>query len=71
VYTTFRWNPSRSRQGKEPEVEEDVQIQIPCDKVFGNIKRALNINDKTNREASQHKVQLRAVNGVLGNRARC
>jgi hypothetical protein len=59
-----------SRQGKEPKVEEDVQIQIPCDKVFGNIKRALNINDKTHTEAFQYKAQLRVVNDVLGNRAR-
>jgi hypothetical protein len=59
-----------NRQGKELEVEEDVQIQITCDKVFGNIKRALNINDKTHSEAFQYKAQLRAVNDVLGNRAR-
>lgn len=54
----------------EPEVEEDSQFQIPCDRVFETIKRALNINDKASYRPSQPKATSRAVNDVLGNRAR-
>ncbi|CAN6196784.1 unnamed protein product [Urochloa humidicola] len=31
---------------KKPEVEEEVEFQIPCKRVFGKLKRAPNINDR-------------------------
>ncbi|RLN33337.1 hypothetical protein C2845_PM03G31480 [Panicum miliaceum] len=55
---------SHDRQEINPEVEEGVQFQIPCDRVFGTIKRALNINDKSPSKAFQNEAPLDAINGL-------
>ena len=47
----------------KPEVEDEVEFQIPVDRVFGNIKHALNIDCSNASNDSLHC----AVRGVSPN----